>query len=140
MTNAKSLLGVLAMVCILLATAGCASSGNVNASLGQEFTLAVGQTASISNEQLKIKFVQVIGDSRCPAGVECFWQGEATCKLEITYHDATDTKVLTQPGLTQGPWYADYGDFRIQFNLQPYPEERKQIAEKDYRLKMAVNR
>ncbi|OGO37514.1 MAG: hypothetical protein A2147_03110 [Chloroflexi bacterium RBG_16_57_8] len=49
----------------LLVLAGCAPQpAETVVGLGQEFTLAIGQAASIAGEQLKIRFVDVISDSR----------------------------------------------------------------------------
>ncbi len=53
------------------------AAGDIAASLGQEFTLPVGQKAVLEDGQLTIKFVEVIDDGRCPMGVECPWIGEA---------------------------------------------------------------
>ncbi len=38
------------------------------AGLGQEITLSKGQAAVIASEDLKVKFMEVISDSRCPRG------------------------------------------------------------------------
>ena len=140
MIKIKFIVAALLAIGILLVGGGCASSENVAAGLGQEFTLAVGQTATIQDEQLKIKFVEVIGDSRCPSDVQCIWQGEVSCKLEITLQGTTDTKVLTQPGLTQGPAISDFAGYQLQFNVQPYPKSGKKIQTMDYRLQMTVTK
>jgi hypothetical protein len=116
----------------------CASS-DVTAVLGQEFTLPVGKTASIEDESLSIKFVEVISDSRCPEGVECIWEGEAECHLRVSVAGSPADMVIVQPG-----GGADAKDYFIQykfvFRLEPYPQEGQQIAPSEYTLIMTVTK
>ena len=44
--------------------------------LGQETTMPPGQSISIKNEDLQIKFLGVADDSRCPRDATCVWEGE----------------------------------------------------------------
>jgi len=50
--------------------------------LGLPFQLGFDQTAS-SEQGLKIKFVNVTEDSRCPSDVTCVWQGQAKILVNI---------------------------------------------------------
>ncbi len=130
---------VIALLAALLLLAGCARSpGEISASPGQQFTLAPGQTASIAGEPLKIRFVEVVNDSRCPSGVTCIWEGQASCLVELTYQDSMTSLVLTQRG--SGKAATDFKDYNLEFEVQPYPEAGKTIAKQDYRLQMVVTR
>lgn len=132
--------GVL-LIAALIATASCASEIDAETfSLGDSFSLAVGQTASIDGEDLVIKFVDVIADSRCPSGVECIWQGEVSCLVEITYSGTGQEKVLTYPGLTQEPSETQFGPYQFTFSVDPYPEAGKEIKKNAYRLNLMVTR
>jgi len=133
----KYLLWILPLV--LLIVAGCGPAADIFANPGITFTLAIGQSASLNGEDLDIRFVSVIGDSRCPAGVVCIWAGEASCMVEITYADKVFEKVLTQPGLTE-PAQADFANYTIAFDLKPYPEAGKKIKDEDYRLDLNIVR
>ncbi len=117
----------------------CAATGDITASLGQEFTLPVGQKAVIEGEDLSIKFVEVIGDSRCAAGVECVWAGEAQCQLRFTYVGSLADMVIVQPGgdVESTDYFIMY---KVKFKLEPYPQEGQQIAASDYRLVMTVTK
>jgi len=140
--NTKVYLGLIATALMLMAWAmGCSGApADVQANIGQEVSLSPGQTVVIQGEQLKIKFLEVVNDSRCPSGVECFWQGEANCLVEITLSGSTQQAVLTQPGLTSEPAEKDSQDYELKFNLEPYPEAGKTIARGDYRLHITVTR
>jgi len=138
MVKVKSVFAVLVAIVLLLFGAGCNPPGDNTHALGEEFVLPIGKTALIEDEQLAIKFVQVIGDSRCPTGVECIWQGEVSCKLQITYHKSLVTKVITQTGLTSDPAITAFADYQLEFNVLPYPSEGDMIQTGDYRIEMVV--
>lgn len=140
MIKIKSLLAVLVTIGLVLFGVGCNPPEDNTPGLGDKFVLPIGQTASIEDEPITIKFVQIIGDSRCPTGVQCVWQGEVSCKLQITYHKALFTKVITQPGLTREPALDDFADYQLQFNVLPYPVEGERIKTGDYRLEMVVTK
>jgi hypothetical protein len=82
----------------------------------------------------------VVGDSRCPTGATCVWQGEVTCILEITYLDESYTKTITQPGLTQQMSTDVFQEYEINFNILPYPELDKEIKADEYRLQLVIDK
>ena len=133
-----SLLAVLLLLLLLAACGG--EAGEVKANLGQEFSLSIGQTASIQDEALKLKFLEVISDSRCPKDVTCVWQGQASCLVEITYLESLYKVTLVQPGLPEEPSQIDFKEYVIKFDLTPYPEAGKEIKKNDYQLQLVVTR
>ncbi len=52
-------------------------------SLGEEFELAVHQTAQMTAEKISVTFQEVLEDSRCPVDVTCIWAGLAQVSLRI---------------------------------------------------------
>jgi len=124
-------------VSMLVALAGY--SEPAEAELDKEFTLAVGESAAIKGEDLSIRFVEVISDSRCPKDAICIWLGEVSCLVEITSNGSTFGKVLTQPGLS-APVTTNYGRYDILFNVLPYPQAGKAIKSSEYRLQLTVSR
>jgi hypothetical protein len=135
----KHLLRVLPIIIIILLLSSCSGATEISVALGEKFSLAIGQGATISGENLKIRFVEVIGDSRCALGVECVWAGEASSLMEITYSGSKYQKVLTQPGLTEPP-QTDFQNYDIIFDLLPYPREGQNIENEDYRLQLEINK
>jgi len=131
---------VIAVFAILLLPAACAPAAVVNqVDLGKEFQLSVNQTATIKNENMKVTFLQVTEDSRCPTGVQCVWEGRATSLVRVVTKNTADLK-LSEPGLTASPYQYTFGDYTIFFHLQPYPEAGKQIAAGQYRLVMSISK
>lgn len=110
-------LAVLSILLIFIIPA--CSTRNIYTNPGEEFYLKFGQTASIQGEDMTIKFTQVVSDSRCPSGVQCVWQGEVTCLLEINYQGSTYSKTLTQSGLTSDLAKAEFQNYQISFNVSP---------------------
>lgn len=120
---------------------GCVSNtGEVQSSLGQEFSLAIGQTEAITGENLKVKFVEVVGDSRCPTGVVCIWAGEVSLIVDITDSNGLQRVTLTQPGLSGDYASKQYQEYQFTFKVTPYPEAGKTIAPDEYRLLLSVSK
>ncbi len=134
--NRLSLLLMLPLIVVL--AAGCKGDGSVKTALGQQFTLAIGQTATFKNNSLKIKFIDVTQDSRCPKGVQCIQAGQVVCSVEITTNGATIPVVLTEIGGSSEFTSNASGGLTFNFQVLPYPEAGKQIDKKDYRLTMTV--
>jgi len=127
------LFGLLAGLFVL---AGCAPTGQLKANLGQQFSLAINQTAVISGENLSIKFLDV-NDSRCPIGATCIWAGEARATVQI--NGASDNVTLVQPGYSTDNAYVLEGKHMLNFQVQPYPVVNQTIELGEYRLVMTVN-
>ncbi len=132
---------ILLSILVLLLSFGCVGqAGEIMANLGQEIELKIGQTVSIEGEQFKVKFVEVVNDSRCPDGATCIWQGEVSCIVEITYFESLHYKTLTQPGLTQESSRVVFKEYSITFNVRPYPELGKDIKTNEYRLQLVIEK
>lgn len=120
----------------------CAKPARIQANTGQEFALYLGQTVIVTGENLEIRFAEVISDSRCAQGVECFWAGEASC---LTYVTRTNTSsapyklVLVQPGSSDSATQ-DFDGHKIAFRLEPYPVAGKTTPRSEYRLVMTVTK
>ena len=125
----------------LITTTACApEAGAKTVGLGESFSLAIGQSASIDGEDLAIKFIHVVADSRCPSDVVCIWQGEVACLVEVTYSGTGQQMVLTYPGLTQEPSESQFGSYQFTFSVEPYPEAGKEIGKSEYRLNLLITK
>jgi hypothetical protein len=62
--------------------------------LNQGFVLSGGQDASIDGDGLRVRFTDVLEDSRCPALVQCFWTGQARPALLVQPHDGVSSTVV----------------------------------------------
>ena len=108
-------------------------------SLGQQFTLKIGDSVSIQDEALTFTFMNITSDSRCPNDATCIWAGEVNSLVEVTQDGIQAASlVLTQPGLTDQPTTQDYAGYTLTFKVTPYPKADVPIAHGDYQLTMTV--
>lgn len=131
--DAKSL--IPAFVCLLLATACYENSTGPTVALNERFTLAPGDTAVIGDTSLRVQFVRVSNDSRCPADAVCIQGGDAIVHVlvdggayELHTGDASQAAIR-------------HGGVRIELvELQPYPFSGRTIAPGDYRATLRASR
>ena len=50
---------------------------------GQEFPMPPGEQVMLADHS-SLRYVRVVGDSRCPPGVNCIWAGDAEVAFEWT--------------------------------------------------------
>lgn len=113
-------------------------------SLNEAFTLSGGQEGLLASENLRLRFTDVLEDSRCPTQVECFWTGQA--RIAISVHPdgsgSTNVEFNTNPAPGQTVKVADVGQYSIELlSLDPYPQTPDDpIAFEDYRAALVVRK
>jgi hypothetical protein len=134
---AKSL--ILIVGCLLFTTA-CNEKSPVgpSVSIDQQFTLAPGESAAIEGTSIRVSFLRVSRDSRCPADAICVWAGDAAVHVRATGNGSVEYELHTgDPARTS----VAHGDFRIGLvQLQPYPFSSRTIEPGDYRATLTVKR
>lgn len=102
----------------------------------EAFTLRVGQSAVVENAALRITFIRVVSDSRCPSDVDCIWAGNAQIEIEIRANGAVDTARLNT---FDGAREASAGNYRIEFlALAPTPRSTGPTPQTQYRATFKV--
>ncbi len=114
----------------LLLMAPCGQS-HAEPSLKEEVRIAPGQTVSIRNETLKIRFESVIADSRCPKGEQCISAGNAEILIEL---EAKGTQVQSVRLNTMNePREVDYDGYGVRLvTLDPVPISNRAIDPTKY--------
>ncbi|MFC1957203.1 hypothetical protein ACFLX0_00085 [Chloroflexota bacterium] len=133
----KFLIITIILSTISFVIAACSSNA---VSLDQEFSLQIGESASIRGEKLQFRFLEVTEDSRCPTGVVCIWEGRVSVLLEITYRESLQKVELTEPGLTSWPPENAFNEYKIAYHVEPYPQASAEIAEDEYRLHLKISK
>ena len=109
--------------------------------LGQEFKLRAGQQVTVKGTRLRIKFVKVENDSRCPTGVTCVWAGNAAVRLWVSTGRGGNTLTLNT---NKGPSLADeaqYRGYKLKLvGLSPYPRSGRKIVAGSYRATLLVSK
>ena len=104
--------------------------------LGDEFTVAIDGEVVVGNIGLRIEFLDVSEDSRCPSTVTCVWEGNAAVVVATrflpespvldTLHTTLDPKAVLRDGI----------EIRL-VRVDPYPE-LDPIARKLYSAVLTV--
>lgn len=121
-TSMSLLLPRTLLVAALLVHLGCDSSSPdpARSQTDADLQLELGETAS--SDGLTITFKAVIGDSRCPEGVECIWAGEAHVRLVV---DGTAEEILASDPVLAPEAVIRRGNVTLRaINLTPYPGSR----------------
>ena len=130
-----------------LALTGCHMSQQARAdapeaNLNEAFTLGGGQEAVIASENLRLRFGQVLEDSRCPARVECVWTGQARIAVVVQPDGGEPSTVTfnTNPAPGQTVNVVAVGEYSIELqSLDPYPQSPEEpIPFEDYRATLVV--
>lgn len=102
------------------------------------FTLGVGKQKTAKKSRLKIKFLEVTEDSRCPTGVDCIWAGNAKIKVQVVgSHSSQVFEFNTNIG-AKGDIFDGWA-ITID-KLTPYPQADKEIDKKCYKVEFAISR
>jgi len=134
----KICISILFLCTVLSAISGC---GKDEYKMGEEFSLSIGETASIKGEQLQIRFLEISEDSRCPRNVTCIWEGRAVAVIEIFQGDTSQQIMLIEQGLSESSAKEQFGEYEFRFRVLPYPGEAEvQISPDEYRLVLTVNK
>lgn len=125
-------LSIIALAGLL---AACSSAAGPR--LGDSFTLRVGETASITELGLWMRFIQVVDDSRCPASVTCIWEGDGAVLIEVAplNGDSKESVLHTNAGPNSIP----LGQAEVRLvKLEPYPATSGSIPAGDYILTLTT--
>ena len=130
---------MLLIVSCLLAATACNEKRSVgpSAPLNQQFTLPRGETISIDGTSVRLQFMEVSGDSRCPADAFCVWGGDATVHVRVRDSGAAVDYSLHTGDASRAA--ATHRQLRIELvQLAPYPFSSRTIAQDDYRATLKV--
>jgi hypothetical protein len=103
--------------------------------LAQPFSIKMGEKVLVGDSRLKIRFLSVAEDSRCPQGVTCVWAGNAAVRVKIGKSDA----VTLNTGIA--PKELEIGDHKVKLvGLTPYPRENVKIDQASYEATLLVSK
>ncbi len=107
--------------------------------LAEQFDLKVDETAIIAGEGLEVGFTDVISDSRCPRGAQCFWQGVAIVRLSV--EKTPDGRAELTLRVPSAAATGTYGKYSISIvDVKPYPEADRRHRREDYVATVIVTR
>lgn len=141
-------LTLLAAACVLL-LGGQGSAYGVTrradstqaARVGREFRIKAGRTVTFAREGLRLRFVRVAADSRCPTGVDCVWAGNAEAVIEVGARNRRVSKTLrlNTNASPERPAEDKYRTYTVKLvELKPYPRTTRKIKQGEYTATLLV--
>src|SRR5262245_28950683 len=131
----------LAIAALLLAVAcGCWDNPAApSVGLNESFTLEPAATAVIRGTGMRVQFLSVTGDSRCPVDAVCIQGGDAIVHVHTTdTHGSSDYELHTGDSSRAS---AEHQGFRITLiELKPFPFSSRAVVPGDYRATFSVTR
>jgi hypothetical protein len=127
------------LLCLMMATA-CNENSPTGPTvpLDREFTLAPGETAAIDDTDVRVRFLRVSGDSRCPADAVCIQGGDALVHIRAANGDTREYELHTAD---ESRAAVTHHGVRIALvNLQPFPFSSRTIQPEEYRATFRVTR
>ncbi len=100
---------------------------------------------TIAIDEVDIKFVEVLEDSRCPKNVNCVQAGRAVVLVSVFVHGnfVEERRLEFHPGGFNNQTFTtlfNANGLRITgFNLIPYPVTTKKTLNQDYYLELGIN-
>jgi hypothetical protein len=109
--------------------------------LGREFKLKVGRSVTFEGRDLRLRFVSVADDSRCPIGVNCIWAGNAAVSVEVAAKGGREKKTLTlnTSDREQRPGEGKYGRYTVKLlGLSPQPRDGRKTEPGEYTATLLI--
>jgi len=125
---------------LLFATIAIALTFSLSATAKTPEFLTVKHTKQgyAKKSKLKIKFLEVVEDSRCPDGAQCIWAGNAKIKVLI---DNGTTKQEFVMNTNEGPRGDSFSGWAIYLEeLSPTPKTGPTIDPQLYKAKFKIVR
>ena len=114
------------IVCGLISTAAAIKTGSA-----QTMKLRIDQQKTVSAGNLTIKFISVVEDSRCPAGVNCIWAGNGKVKIKVTGKNKKSETFELNTNLSPQSVVFQGQEIKL-IKLEPSTDKDKQIKAGDY--------
>jgi hypothetical protein len=108
-----------------------AARGEGDGRAGKTVNVRAGQQVSVAAYKLRILFVAVREDSRCPEGVQCVWAGNARVALTLSGAGARTASV--ELNTMTAPREIAYANYTIRLiSLAPRPVQDGRPKARDY--------
>lgn len=121
------------------------SDGNDNnypeIKLEEQFNLKCGQTITINTVNIKVKFLEVTEDSRCPSDVVCVWAGQVSALLNVNNNGNDIGNVKLTLGQNKDDAVKDIGGYYLKLiDVKPYPISTQKIEKSDYIVTLMISK
>lgn len=110
--------------------------------LANQFQLKIDQIAWIKSEKIKIKFLNIVEDSRCPSDVQCVWEGQTKVMLGIARNNLSlGNFVLTSRAGHEDLAAKKFDRYSVKLiKVDPYPKANQKIEISDYVITLTITK
>src|SRR5690348_4772824 len=123
---------------LFLLVFGAASVATANAQAAENVRVQINHQARAYRAGIKIKFVELVEDSRCPVDVNCIQAGNAKIRVEVSKRGRSKTLELDSNSMKGAAIFEGY---RFQLRkLTPEPRSNVRINRNGYVATVHVER
>ncbi len=115
---------------ILLFASFTLSAGLVDAQPGRSVSVQVHTEKKVPNAGIRVKFLEMVEDSRCPRDTNCIWAGNAKIKIQVSKGGKSQIMELNTNTPTKDNKFAGY-EFAVG-KLTPEPASNVRINPNSY--------
>jgi hypothetical protein len=110
--------------------------------LNSQFPLRVDQVAIVESDKLKIKFLKVEEDSRCPSGVTCVWSGQVKILVNVVKDERDVGNIyLIIRDREEDLAVKTFDGYSIKLvEVTPYPKGTSKIEISNYIVNLVISR
>lgn len=116
--------GLILMLVVGIVPASAARRGP------ETLKVQVNKEKSFPKAKLRVKFVELVEDSRCPADAQCVWAGNAKIRIRVTANGRSHELTLDTNGPHQGATAEGYAIRLV--GLTPTPRSNIRINRNGY--------
>lgn len=111
----------------------------VEAQTAPQASVRVGKEKKVARTNLKIKFVKLVEDSRCPTDANCIWAGSAKIQIKVTGKRGASKTFEINTGIA--PQTATFEGYEIKLtDLTPKPATNIRINPEGYTASFEVKK
>ncbi len=126
---------ILALILIFV----CGSVLQAKGRTDEQFKLQVNGQKTITKDKLKIKFISVVEDSRCPEDTNCVWAGNAKVQIKISKRGGASKTFELNTNLE--PQIITFEGYEIKvIDLTPQPRTNIRINRNGYTATFSISR
>ncbi len=109
------------------------------AQTNQDVKLRINKQKAVYSNDLTVKFVSVLEDSRCPEGTDCIWAGNAKLQLKLKQKNGEWETFELNTNLEKQE--IEFGGYSVKITeLTPTPKENAEIDRNSYVATFSVSK